>query len=106
MYAIGTKQDLLRESGGKSGLEERLNKSGNKEGLEEEALHFFNNYDIRVTFQSLHEELNKPITELFMRMHDEYLVVSRGSVARGLSLGLPEHEEPSSSAQEDSSWRS
>jgi hypothetical protein len=43
-----------------------------------------------VTFQSLKEELKKPVTELFMRMHDEYMVVSRGSMARGLSIRLPE----------------
>ena len=72
VYAIGTKEDMLpQEGGGKGkGLFERLNESEKKDGLQEEATQFFNNYEIRVTFQSLYEDLKKPVTDLFMCMHD------------------------------------
>lgn len=62
---------LTEEGSGKGkGLFERLNESEKKDGLYEEATQFFNSYDIRVTFQSLYEDLKKPVTDLFMRMHD------------------------------------
>jgi hypothetical protein len=54
--------------------------------MQELTQNFFKNYDIRLTFQSLKAELKKSITELFLRMHDEYMIVSRASLGRGLSV--------------------
>ena len=46
-------------------------------------------------FLERRQSINKHFEELFMTMHDESLIVSRGSMARGLA-SLPAIDEESS----------
>lgn len=101
VYAIATKIQLLdgqhllsmdhsiqkRESVGRPLI------GVNIEHLKEEAAKLFKKYEIRVHFLQPNQSIHKHFEELFARMHDQSLIVSRGSIARGMQLPFMLEEE-------------